>query len=256
VLIELGVAGGRCGVRNDGQFDAVLDALDRWKDSILLSGVELYEGILDNEAEIRIFLGRAVDITSQLLETDRFERTPPILSGAGSAWFDVVADVFASAIFPEPVEIVLRPGCYLTHDAGFYREAQAKVLERNSIARQMFGGLQAALQIWAYVQSVPEESKAIVGIGKRDASFDLGLPFPVSHFRGGWPAPVDAPKHWALTKLMDQHAYLQIGPGDDIRTGDMIGFDISHPCTTFDKWRTIAIIDSHYQLVDLVETFF
>jgi D-serine dehydratase len=116
--------------------------------------------------------------------------------------------------------------------------------------------LQPALQVWAYVQSIPEESRAIVGIGKRDASFDLGLPLPTLHFRPGAQMSDPAPKHWALTKLMDQHAYLQIAPGDDIRVGDMIGFDISHPCLTFDRWRVIPIIDSRYQVVDMVQTFF
>ena len=256
VLLEVGSAGGRCGVRNDEQMKAVLGALDQWKGSILLSGVELYEGILAEESEIRVFLEKAVDITKSLLADNRFERKPPLLSGAGSAWFDVVADVFTKADFQEPVDIVLRPGCYLTHDAGFYREAQAKVLERNSVAKQMYGGLQPALKVWAYVQSVPEQSRAVVGIGKRDASFDLGLPFPALHFRPGMQMPKLAPRHWVVTKLMDQHAYLQIAPDDDIRVGDMIGFDISHPCLTFDRWRTIPVINKQYQVVDLVETYF
>jgi D-serine dehydratase len=256
VLLEVGALEGRCGVRNDEQLKTVLDALERWKGSILLSGVELYEGILDKESEVRAFLQRAVDITEHLIATSRFEHKPPLLSGAGSTWFDVVADVFTSAVFSEPVEIVLRPGCYLTHDAGFYREAHAKVLLRNGLARQLYGGLEPALQVWAYVQSVPEESRAIVGIGKRDASFDLGLPSPALHFRPGGQMPHPAPGHWTLTKMMDQHASLEIAPGDDIRVGDMIGFDISHPCLTFDRWRIIPIVNSKYRVVDLVETCF
>jgi len=256
VLLEVGAAGGRAGVRNDDQLTAVLAAVAQWKDSVLLSGVELYEGILESESDIRAFLQRAVAITQQLLAADRFQQAPPILSGAGSAWFDVVADVFTSAAFTRPVDIVLRPGCYLTHDAGFYREAQAKILERNSVARQVYGGLQPALQVWAYVQSIPEASRAIIGIGKRDASFDLGLPFPALHFRPRAQGPAAAPKNWVLTKLMDQHAYLQISPGDDIRVGDMIAFDISHPCLTFDCWRVIPVIDSKYQVVDLLQTYF
>ena len=256
VLLEVGIPGGRCGVRDDNQLESVLSALDRWKGTVLLSGVELYEGILGEEHEIRAFLGRAVEIMKTLLAGDRFERRPPLLSGAGSAWFDLVADVFSNAGFEAPVEIVLRPGCYLTHDAGFYREAQAKVLERNGIARQMHGGLQPALQVWAYVQSVPEETKAVIGMGKRDVSFDLALPFPALHFRRGMELPRDAPKHWTVTKLMDQHAYLEIAPDDDIRVGDMIGFEISHPCLTFDKWKIIPVVNSQYQVVDLIETSF
>jgi len=256
VLLEVGAPGGRCGVRSDEQLKTVLGALERWKGAILLSGVELYEGILDNETEVRAFLQRAVDITEHLIATNRFEHKPPLLSGAGSTWFDVVADVFTAAVFSEPVEIVLRPGCYLTHDAGFYREAHAKVLLRNSVARQIYEGLEPALQVWAYVQSIPEETRAIVGIGKRDASFDLGLPFPALHFRPGRQMPAPAPKHWALSKMMDQHAYLEIAAGDGIRVGDMIGFDISHPCLTFDRWRVIPIVNSKYKVVDLVQTYF
>jgi D-serine dehydratase len=256
VLLEVGIAGGRTGIRNVAHLEAVLDAVSEWRQSILLSGVELYEGILDEEAEVRSFLERAVEITKRLMAAKLFDRTPPILSGAGSVWFDVVAEVFSQAAFPQPVEIVLRPGCYLTHDAGFYSQAQAKVLERNPLAREMSKGLKPALQVWAYVQSVPEESKAIVGLGKRDASFDLGLPMPALRFRPGEAMPAPAPGHWALTKLMDQHASMQIVPGDDVRVGDMIGFDISHPCLTFDRWRTILIVDNRYQVVDAVETFF
>ncbi len=151
---------------------------------------------------------------AQLAAEERFQRSPILLSGAGSAWYDVVADEFSAAGFGDTVEIVLRPGCYLTHDVGAYREAQAKILQRNPIAQQMRSGLLPALQVWAYVQSVPEAEKAIIGMGKRDAAFDAGLPAPALHFRPGDAMPQTAPEHWSLTKMMDQHAYLQ-----DCRTG-------------------------------------
>jgi D-serine dehydratase len=56
--------------------------------------------------------------------------------------------------------------------------------------------------------------------------------------------------------MMDQHAYLQIAAKDDLRVGDMIGFDISHPCLTFDKWRSLAVLNAEYEVVDLVKTYF
>jgi D-serine dehydratase len=112
------------------------------------------------------------------------------------------------------------------------------------------------LQLWAYVHSVPEKNKAIIGLGKRDAAFDAGLPVPALHYRPGRAAPVAAPIDWKLTKMMDQHAFLEIREGSDIRVGDMIGFDISHPCLTFDKWRYMSVLDSSYQVLDVVETFF
>ncbi len=256
VLLEIGVHGGRGGVRNDEQLQEVLAAISASHGAVVLDGVELYEGILDDETAVRTFLEHAAAITAKLMANGRFDRNPPILSGAGSTWFDVVAEVFSSAKFAQPVEIVLRPGCYLTHDAGFYREAHAKILQRNPIARRILQGLRPALQVWAYVQSVPEKTRAIVGIGKRDASFDLGLPTPSLHFRPAATQPNPAPSHWKLTKLMDQHAYLEIAEGDDVRVGDMVAFDISHPCLTFDRWRTIPIIDGEYRVVDIVQTFF
>jgi D-serine dehydratase len=256
VLVELGVPGGRAGVRNEDQLTSLIGAITHWSTSIVLAGVEIYEGVLDDEASIRSFLERAVATTRRLLDEKLFGRTPAILSGAGSAWYDVVADVFAAAEFGDSVEIVLRPGCYLTHDVGAYREAQSKILERNPIARKMKEGLIPALQIWAYVQSIPEGDRAILGMGKRDAAFDAGLPAPAQHFRPGGDAPKPAPAHWAVTKMMDQHAYMQITASDDLRVGDMVAFDISHPCLTFDKWRVLPLLNANYQVIDLVSTFF
>ncbi len=256
VMLELGVPGGRTGIRDDQQLEVVLAALKRWSKALVLSGIELYEGVLEDEALIRAFLERAVAVTRRLAAESKFQRAPVLLSGAGSAWYDVVAEVFTAAAFGDAVEIILRPGCYLTHDGCMYREAQAKIMQRNPIASRMRTGLVPALQVWAYVQSLPESGKAIVSMGKRDASFDGGLPTPALHYRPGEAAPRPALADWALTKLMDQHAFMRIGGNDDLQVGDMIAFDISHPCLTFDKWRTLPILNAEYQVVDVIRTFF
>lgn len=256
VLLELGVIGGRAGARTDEQVSAILDALERWRDTIQLCGVEVYEGVLDNEAAIRDFLQRACDTIRKLRDEGRFRGEPILLSGAGSAWFDVVAEVFTKADLGSSVEIVLRPGCYLTHDVGAYRRAHARMLENNAVARQMHSELMPALHIWAYVQSVPEPTRAIVTMGRRDAAFDSGLPVPALHYRPGEAAPKSVPQHWEVTKIMDQHAYLRIATEGEVRVGDMIAFDICHPCLTFDKWRALPVVDSAFQVVDVVKTFF
>jgi D-serine dehydratase len=261
VLLELGVTGGRAGVRDEAQLQSVLAALARHAATVALCGVEIYEGILKEEPAVRAFLARAVEVTRRLAAEGRFQSAPILLSGAGSIWYDVVAEVFSAAGFGSDVEIVLRPGCYLTHDVGAYREAQARILQHNPIARQMHSGLQPALHLWAYVHSIPEPGRAIVGLGKRDAAFDSGLPVPALHFRPGDHAPTPAPAHWSLVKMMDQHAYLEMGDSENagagrLRPGDMIGFDISHPCLTFDKWRVLPILDGQYNVVDLVQTYF
>ncbi len=256
VLLEIGVQGGRAGVRDEKQLDAVLIALARWRSSVALRGVELYEGVLDDEKQIRALVKRAADTARDLATEGCFVHSPILLSGAGSAWYDVVAEEFAAVRFNEPVEIVLRPGCYLTHDVGAYQKAQARILASNPIAREIGDGLVPALHVWANVQSVPEPGRAIIGLGRRDAAFDSGLPVPALHYRPGDDAPTVAPSHWLLTKMMDQHAYMQIAADDNLQVGDMIAFDISHPCLTFDKWRVLPVLDGEYKVVELVQTYF
>lgn len=255
VLLELGVEGGRTGVRSQTQANDVLAAIERNQHTIRLHGTEIYEGVLDNESSIRAFLQRACAVTRDLLAQNRFA-SKPILSGAGSAWFDVVAEEFTAAGFGDAVDIILRPGCYLTHDVGSYRKAQDRMHRTNPVAQRMHSSLQPALHLWAYVQSIPEPTRAIVGFGKRDAAFDSGFPVPALHYRPAQAAPQPAGPHWEITKMMDQHAYLRINPGDGLHIGDMLSFDICHPCLTFDKWRAIPVVDSNYNVTGIIQTFF
>jgi D-serine dehydratase len=255
VLLELGTAGGRTGARGPAQEAATLLALEQWSDAVRLAGVEVYEGILKEEADIRAFLRRAVAAAQALLADGKLARARPILSGAGSAWYDAVAEEFHGA--RETFDVVLRPGCYLTHDVGAYRTAQTRIDAANPVARRLATGLRPALQLWAYVLSIPEPGRVIVGLGKRDVAFDAGYPVPVLRFRPGTDeTPQATPEPWKVTGLMDQHATLEITGGDDLAVGDMLAFDISHPCLTFDKWRQILIVDAGYRVIDIVETFF
>lgn len=256
VLLELGVDGGRTGARDAAQVKAVVDELGDWEDCLRFCGVEVYEGVLKAESEVRDFLRRAVAVTAAVQQQRAQPGTRFILSGAGSAWYDVVAEIFAPAAKELDLDVVLRPGCYVTTDAGIYRSAQDRIAHNNPVASSMAGTLEPALQLWAYVQAVPEPQLAIIGLGKRDVAFDAGLPLPALHYRPGWPRPVPAPAAWTMTKLMDQHGYLSVPRKSELRVGDMVSFDISHPCLTFDKWRYIPIINAQYEVVELAATFF
>ncbi len=256
VFVEVGADGGRAGIRSLNQIDAIVQAQKEFSNSVFIIGVELFEGIFKEETEVRTFLRSAIEAAKQLVAKGAVQRTPLLLSGAGSAWFDVVAEVFSAAAVDVEFEVILRPGCYLTHDCGSYSGPQSRMLKSSEVVRSLGEGLLPSLHIWAYVQSIPEPGYAIVGFGKRDASFDSGLPIPTLQFRPGTKAPNDAPAHWAVTKMMDQHAYLSIQPGDDLHIGDMIAFNISHPCLTFDKWRYVAVVDREFTVVELVETYF
>ena len=272
VLLELGVPHGRTGVRDAPTRRAVVEAIGRYPDSLRLAGVEMYEGILKDEDQVRAFLREAVSVTEELTAAGAFARGPALLSGAGSAWYDVVAEEFAGAAKAGRIEVVLRPGCYVTHDVGAYKAAQARILTHNPVAREMGGALVPALHLWAYVQSLPEPGLAIVGFGKRDAAYDAGYPEPARHYRPSRergdadadtatqppasPREVSADEGWKVFQMMDQHAYMQIPPNADLAVGDMIAFDISHPCLTFDKWRQVLMVDPSWRVTDVIETFF
>jgi D-serine dehydratase len=127
-------------------------------------------------------------------------------------------------------------------------------MARNDPARPWKGELQPAMEVWAYVQSRPEADLALLTMGKRDAPHDAGLPIPFRRWRPGtgW---LDCGAATVFS-LNDQHAYVRLGPGADWQVGDMIGCGISHPCTAFDKWRFLPVVDDDYAVIDGVMTFF
>ena len=106
------------------------------------------------------------------------------------------------------------------------------------------------------MQSLPEPGLAILTMGKRDVFHDLHLPFPRVVFRPGLDrSPRRLPDGCIVTALNDQHAFMATRYSD-LAFGDMIGCTISHPCTTFDKWRFMPIVDDDYRVIDAITTFF
>lgn len=256
VLLEIGMAGGRTGVRDPAQAQAVLDEIRRWPDAVALVGVEVYEGVAKDEAGVRALLQRSL-AQWQVIDADAgFAASPALLSGAGSAWFDVVAEEFSALSGRPDAQVVLRPGCYLSHDVGIYQQAITRIQASNPVARDIGSSLQPALRLWACVQSRPEPTRAIIALGKRDAAFDAGFPVPALHHRPGDTAPGAAAVHWRISAMMDQHAFLDVQADDDLRVGDLLCFDISHPCLTFDKWRHLLVVDDAQRVVGAVSTQF
>lgn len=258
ILLEIGVPGGRCGCRTAEQVHAVLDALAD-APALTLCGVETYEGVIhgdDPEPAVRQHLKWVREISLELKASGRFGIEAPILTGAGSAWYDVVMDEFGPAK-TEGFRTVLRPGCYLIHDKGIYWDAQSRIMDRLPRDCQPGGDLKSSLEVWAYVQSVPEPGMAILTLGKREVAFDAGLPQPVLHFRPGADAePKAAPALWKVDHIMDHHSRLVIPEDADLRVGDIVALSTSHPCLTFDKWRELLVIDDQYQLLRRVDTHF
>ena len=174
-----------------------------------------------------------------------------IVTAGGSAFLDrVIADLATPWRLSRPVRTVLRSGCYLTHDAVHYKEV-SPFGSRLADA----GPLEEALEAWGAVLSLPEPGLALLGFGKRDVPHDLELPVPrLVKRQSAGPRPLKAGA--SITVLNDQHAYMKIPGGEELAVGDLVGCGVSHPCTAFDKWRLLPVVDDDYNVLDAVLTYF
>jgi D-serine dehydratase len=260
-LVELGVPGGRTGCRTFDEAMAVARAVASSK-TVALSGLECYEGLQVNgdsardTAMVGALMQRVKEVALACDTEHLFAGTSIILTAGGSAAFDIVARELPLRL-SRPVLTILRSGCYVTHDSGFYQRMLAQVQARSGAAWQSRQGLQPALEVWSRVQSCPEPGLAVLTMGKRDASFDLDLPVPGKRYRIGVDAvPQPVPESWKITGMNDQHAYLRFDEIDAPQVGDLVGCGISHPCTTFDKWRVLFTVDDDYRVTGAIRTFF
>ncbi len=257
VLIELGSKGGRCGCRDNQQALALAQHIQALP-GLALAGISFYEGAIqgsDNQNTVKQFVQQAAALAKALFRQHLLQYKTLLLSGAGSAWYDIVASELNRATLPDNMQVVLRPGCYVSHDHGIYRQAQQQILQRSPLANRLGAPLQNALEIAAYVQSLPEAGLAIIGCGKRDAAFDAGLPAVIRVYRAG---RVLAELHTASStyRIMDQHCFWHYPEELTLQVGDIVLLVTSHPCLTFDKWRTLWLVDDHYNLLQALETFF
>ncbi len=258
VLLEMGVAGGRTGCRTVDEAMHVARAIAACG-TVRLSGVECFEGLSvtgDSEADrtlVENWMGAVQQVARQCDVEGLYGTDEVTLSAGGSAVFDLVARSLPMQL-SRPVRTILRSGCYVTHDSHFYERFARQLIARSDAAWRERGGLKPALEIWTQVQSQPESGLAILAFGKRDASFDIDLPMPFARVRDGVRVPIDGT--WRISALNDQHAYLRLPSGADARVGDLIGCGISHPCTTFDKWRWMPIVDDDYGVTGAIRTFF
>jgi len=262
-LVELGVAGGRTGARTFDEAVGVARAVAASK-TIALSGLECYEGLQitgDSGRDAIMVAGLMQRVHDVALACDReglFAGRSIILTAGGSAAFDIVARDLPMKL-SKPVLTILRSGCYVTHDSGFYNRMLEGVKARSGTAWQSRPGLRPALEVWSRAQSCPEPGLAILTMGKRDASFDLEMPIVRKRYRPGIDtAPQPAPATWKIANMNDQHAYLRFSADDDAapQVGDLVGCGISHPCTTFDKWRALLTVDDDYRVTGAIRTFF
>lgn len=243
LFIEIGTDNGRGGVRELA--DATSIANEIAKDSrFKLRGVTGFEGAVPQaarnkkgEKHIRQFCQKIVAAADRAYPYKSVEKF--IITAGGSAYFEIVAEELKK--FAKPKILLLRSGGYVTHDSKYYEDIYPF---RDSEDR-----FKAAIEVWAQIISSPERNFGVLNLGKRDIGNDLHNPIPFARYAAGL-----FDFSGEVEKLNDQHGYLR--SKQDFSLSQLIGLGISHPCTTFDKWRLIPLVNDNYDVVDCIHTFF
>ncbi|WP_298723711.1 amino acid deaminase [uncultured Ferrovibrio sp.] len=260
-LVELGYQGGRTGCRTVEEAIEVARQVAAESEALCLSGIEGFEGLLRNDgtpevlAQIEALLAGMGRLAEMADAENLYGRPEVLLSAGGSSYFDLVATALKKVRLSRPTRVIIRSGCYITHDSHMYVRAR-HALARRSPGVAAIGDLQPALEVWAAVQSRPEAAKAIISMGKRDISYD-DPPIALKWLRPGLhTSPQPAPAGLVVEKLNDQHCHLRLPEDSPLQVGDLVGFGISHPCLTFDKWRVLHLVDEAYQVTGSIRTYF
>jgi D-serine dehydratase len=243
LFIEIGTENGRGGVRELSLVEQLAQRI-RADKRLNLIGVTGFEGAVPDaargrrgEKKISKFCQKivaAAELAYPYKSDQQF-----VISAGGSAYFDIVARELNK--FEKPRRLLLRSGGYITHDHKYYEEIYPFASTDRSF--------QPAIEVWAQVISKPEKGFGVLNLGKRDIGNDLHNPIPIKSYDGqvkSFSAVIE--------KLNDQHGYLR--GKQEFSLAQLIGLGISHPCTTFDKWGLIPLVNDDYDLIDCLQTFF
>jgi D-serine dehydratase len=260
VLVEGGLTGGRCGVRDVATAVEVAEATRASGEYLALAGVEGFEGMVQvretsrHETDVREFLAFLTRIAQALDDHDLFDAGQVLLSAGGSAFYDLVIEELMAVRLRRPAQVVLRSGCYLTHDWGKYEQLLTDLHRRSGSNEPV---LEAAMEVWAQVLSVPESGLVILSAGRRDFGQDGGNPVALTHVpRGSAVGCSLLGSGWQLVAVSDQHAQMAVPPGQGAEVGDLVALGPSHPCTTFDKWPILYLVDDDYNITETIQTCF
>lgn len=257
VVVELGGPHGRTGARTIEEATATARAIAS-SSRLTLAGVGGYEGALSHDRSdsglgaVRTYLDNVAAL-HRALDAEGLYGKHAIVTAGGSAYQDLVVERLHSLTTGEGVstDVVLRSGAYVVHDDGFYSQISPLTPARTDAP------LMSAMHGWARTVSRPEPGLALLDAGKRDFPFDEGMPV-AQHIRG---TEILDPRA-EVTALNDQHAFLRLPAEDNtaLPVGSVVRLGLSHPCTAFDKWRLVPVVDDadgeDPHVVDLVHTFF
>lgn len=263
VLVEMGVAGGRTGVR-DTEAALALARHIAGSGELVLAGIEGYEGIVPGadqaarENAVSAMMATLLELARRCDAENLWGCDEILLTAGGTEFFDLCARGMVSFSGSRPHRVVIRSGCYITHDSIAFKRAFRRMYERSPDAAAVdVQRPEAALLVWAAIQSMPEPGLALATIGKRDISHDWELPVPLHWIRAGEvQIRQQMPAGCEVLRLNDQHAYLRVPEDSGLRVGDIVGFGVSHVCTTFDKWRCLFTVDDDLRVTGAIRTFF
>jgi D-serine dehydratase len=256
VFVEIGFMGGRTGARTREEALAVARAV-AGAPGLRLSGFECFEGLHSDSAGADKLLDEVIAVAAAASAEGLLGPEPLVLSAGGTALFDRVGEKFNAASLGRPLLKVLRSGCYLTHDDLGYSASFRRIMLETSLKLPP-GGLEPALEVWAYVQSRPERGRSLLTLGKRDVTYDSALPVPLRWYRpgGAMARPEPMPAGHTVLALNDQHCHLGTPDESPLQVGDMVAFGIAHPCLTFDKWAVLMLVDDDWNVTGAIRTFF
>ena len=243
LFIEIGAENGRGGVRELSLVEQLAQRI-KTDQRLNLIGVTGFEGAVPDAARGRRGERKVSKFCQKIVAAAELaypykSDQPFVISAGGSAYFDIVARELNK--FEKPRRLLLRSGGYITHDHKYYEEIYPFASTDRSF--------QPAIEVWGQVISKPERDFGVLNLGKRDIGNDLHNPIPIKSYDGqvkSFSAVIE--------KLNDQHGYLR--GKQEFSLAQLIGLGISHPCTTFDKWGLIPLVNDDYDLIDCMQTFF
>lgn len=246
VLVEVGMPGGRCGVRDRESGLAVARAVAGTR-GLRLAGTATFEGTVtgrgaDPVGAVRSLLRVVRELTEALIQAELIDTGADgsvVVSAGGSMYPDLVIDHLRDG-WSTPVRLVLRSGCAVIHDHGLYAGSAPSRPD-----------VRPALRVWSRVLSVPEPGWAIIDAGKRDLTVDPPARVLAVHRVAGERTPVSL----VIDHHNDQHGYV-LFTDEDLRVGDILELGISHPCLTFDRWTHIPVVDDELRVIGAVTTCF
>lgn len=244
LLLEVGFAGGRTGIRDDVAALALARRVAA-SDHVRLAGVAAFEGLMpagDDAGSPRGAVGLLARVRALVtaVTEEGLVAGVPVVTAGGSSYFDLVVRELGPAMWDRPVTTVLRSGCYVTHDHGVYRRTSPLGAGRGDAT------LRPAFELRASVLSAPEQDRLIVGFGRREAPTDDRLPVVL----GAVAADLDV-TGWEVTGVNDHHAFVRVpaGAAAAVAPGTVLRFGISHPCGAFDRWRHLPLVDPDDRVV-------